>query len=82
MEKSKLKKIVAWMCRKPANIKTLKGKKRIQRNEPCYCGSGKKFKHCCFLKHAVLREGTMTPEMANYVKKQDAFFAKKGKVHG
>ena len=22
-------------------------KKKIGRNEPCYCGSGKKFKHCC-----------------------------------
>ena len=22
-------------------------KKKIKRNEPCYCGSGKKFKHCC-----------------------------------
>ena len=21
--------------------------KKIGRNEPCYCGSGKKFKHCC-----------------------------------
>jgi preprotein translocase subunit SecA len=22
-------------------------KKKIGRNEPCFCGSGKKFKHCC-----------------------------------
>ena len=22
-------------------------KKKIRRNEPCYCGSGKKYKHCC-----------------------------------
>lgn len=22
-------------------------RKRITRNEPCYCGSGKKYKHCC-----------------------------------
>ena len=21
--------------------------KKMGRNEPCYCGSGKKFKHCC-----------------------------------
>ncbi|MDC3025015.1 SEC-C metal-binding domain-containing protein [Candidatus Pelagibacter sp.] len=21
--------------------------KKIGRNEPCYCGSGKKYKHCC-----------------------------------
>jgi len=23
------------------------GKKKIGRNEPCPCGSGKKYKHCC-----------------------------------
>ena len=22
-------------------------KKKMKRNEPCYCGSGKKYKHCC-----------------------------------
>ena len=21
--------------------------KKMSRNEPCHCGSGKKFKHCC-----------------------------------
>ena len=21
--------------------------KKMRRNEPCYCGSGKKYKHCC-----------------------------------
>ena len=21
--------------------------KKMSRNEPCYCGSGKKYKHCC-----------------------------------
>ena len=21
--------------------------KKIGRNEPCFCGSGKKYKHCC-----------------------------------
>ena len=30
------------------NISRQIGKnKKIGRNEPCYCGSGKKFKHCC-----------------------------------
>ena len=28
------------------NIPTISGKK-IKRNEPCFCGSGKKYKHCC-----------------------------------
>ena len=22
-------------------------KKKMKRNEPCFCGSGKKYKHCC-----------------------------------
>ena len=21
--------------------------KKMKRNEPCFCGSGKKYKHCC-----------------------------------
>ena len=23
--------------------------KKMKRNEPCFCGSGKKYKHCCGL---------------------------------
>ena len=30
---------------------TRKGIFKIGRNEKCYCGSGKKFKHCCYDKH-------------------------------
>ncbi len=26
-------------------------RKKISRNDPCPCGSGKKFKHCCYGKH-------------------------------
>jgi hypothetical protein len=26
------------------------GTKRLGRNEPCHCGSGKKYKHCCLAK--------------------------------
>ena len=22
-------------------------RKKMRRNEPCFCGSGKKYKHCC-----------------------------------
>jgi hypothetical protein len=25
-------------------------RKRLSRNDPCPCGSGKKYKHCCLLK--------------------------------
>ena len=28
-------------------IDQIKKGKKIGRNEPCFCGSGKKFKHCC-----------------------------------
>ena len=28
-------------------INKIKKGKKMRRNEPCYCGSGKKFKHCC-----------------------------------
>jgi preprotein translocase subunit SecA len=28
-------------------VDQIKKGKKIGRNEPCYCGSGKKFKHCC-----------------------------------
>ena len=27
-------------------------RKRISRNDPCPCGSGKKYKHCCY-RHGV-----------------------------
>ena len=31
---------------KPTQINIIPGNKKIGRNEPCFCGSGKKFKHC------------------------------------
>ena len=32
---------------KNSMLDQIKKGKKIGRNEPCYCGSGKKFKHCC-----------------------------------
>ena len=32
---------------KQSMIEQIKSGKKIGRNEPCSCGSGKKFKHCC-----------------------------------
>lgn len=29
--------------------------KKIGRNKPCPCGSGKKYKHCCFKKDNYLK---------------------------
>ena len=34
----------------------MKAQARVGRNDPCSCGSGKKFKHCCQTK-----AGTTTP---------------------
>lgn len=83
MEDNKLTKIVKWLCRKPINTKTHRNEKVMQRNELCYCGSKKKFKHCCWAKHAVLETGSMSPEMAAFVKKQDVYFRKRQeKKHG
>ena len=32
---------------KPTMVDQIKKGKKMRRNEPCFCGSGKKFKHCC-----------------------------------
>ena len=32
---------------KPSMVEQIKSGKKMGRNEPCSCGSGKKFKHCC-----------------------------------
>ena len=36
---------------------------KIGRNEPCPCGSGKKYKHCCLEKHEAVRQ-VKDPEQA------------------
>ena len=33
--------------KKPANIDPKYIGKKMSRNEPCFCGSGKKYKKCC-----------------------------------
>ena len=35
----------------PRQVKTLKAGPRVERNAPCPCGSGKKYKKCCAGKH-------------------------------
>jgi len=32
---------------KPSMVEQIKKGKKMRRNEPCFCGSGKKYKHCC-----------------------------------
>ncbi len=36
----------------PTRRQMLRRPPRVGRNEPCPCGSGKKFKQCCFIKAA------------------------------
>jgi SEC-C motif len=38
---------------------------KIGRNEPCPCGSGKKYKHCCLGKHETKRLAKDTEQIAN-----------------
>jgi len=48
--------------RKRAELTDVKSDK-IGRNEPCPCGSGKKYKHCCLGKHeAAKRMNQMEPK--------------------
>ena len=35
---------------KPAKKKPMVKKEKVGRNDPCPCGSGKKYKNCCLLK--------------------------------
>lgn len=69
--------LMSRMSRIHVSPRTHVGETFIGRNEPCYCGSGLKFKHCCWAKHATVKAGSMTPEMAEYIQKQDNYFDKK-----
>ena len=40
------KKHIISMKLPPTNVQMLRRPPRVGRNEPCPCGSGKKFKHC------------------------------------
>jgi preprotein translocase subunit SecA len=31
----------------PVKRKPIRNDKKVGRNDPCYCGSGKKYKNCC-----------------------------------
>jgi hypothetical protein len=46
----------------------LKAKKKIGRNDPCPCGSGKKYKKCCLPKGITFREETVKEEDAAVLK--------------
>ncbi len=44
------KKVTAPLSRKAEPVKPVASKKEVNRNDPCPCGSGKKYKHCCMRK--------------------------------
>ena len=39
------------------NVAEIRTVPKIGRNEPCPCGSGKKFKHCCIRQTETLKRG-------------------------
>jgi len=40
--------------------------KKVGRNTPCHCGSGKKYKRCCEQKEAAINEQTLPPGKFQY----------------
>lgn len=50
----------------------MKNKERAELNNRCPCGSGKKFKKCCWLKDLGIRIGTEDQKLWETVKKQCA----------
>lgn len=60
------------------NIRTYTGQTFIGRNDSCYCGSRRKFKHCCWVKHAVIEEDT--EEVLRSREKVQKYFDKHRKV--
>ena len=50
---------------------------KIGRNDPCPCGSGKKFKHCCLDRHTTVGQAPRTgkeAEQANLIKRTEKAF--------
>ena len=43
-----------YVYRKPKPY--VRGEKKIYRNDPCPCGSGKKYKHCCMNKETSMED--------------------------
>jgi hypothetical protein len=64
-------------------------RKKLSRNAPCPCGSGKKYKHCCYGRDfeylededgTILKSIPMTDEMGEVIKEQkQRFIAKHGR---
>jgi hypothetical protein len=41
------------------------GQSRVSRNDPCPCGTGKKYKHCCLLKEIAARPTRPSPTITD-----------------
>lgn len=54
---------------------------KVGRNDPCPCGSGKKYKHCCYTKDSVKQELPDEPEQAAEASEADADPAAEGDAH-
>ena len=52
LSKSFIRKIESKTLGKFCHAKSYRGGLDIGRNDPCRCGSGKKYKHCCLKKVA------------------------------
>lgn len=52
-------------------------KNKIQRNEKCVCGSGKKYKVCCFNLELSLEYSKNSPESSKIIKIYDDYLKKK-----
>jgi hypothetical protein len=57
--------------------KQIKTFMKIGRNDKCLCGSGLKFKNCCWDKFAVLPESSDTPELRRFKEKEAKYYTKK-----
>jgi len=42
-----LRETIWWLGRRPVNLRQIHNEIVIGRNDPCPCGSGKKYKKCC-----------------------------------
>jgi len=57
------------------NIQNSGGKLKIGRNDKCLCGSGLKFKRCCW--KLFQNDGTVSPEQQKAFKKEERYWKKR-----
>jgi len=48
---------------------------KLGRNDPCICGSGKKYKSCCLLKAGLLQRKSSAPALSNINQLDSLYFA-------